>query len=180
MDELERLAFVGRSREGDPEAFGMLVADLTPGLRRYCRSFFENWQDTDDAVQEVWIKAWKNLHTLKANGAFKTWIFRMARNVCLDRVRSAQNRVRVVDAEEFSGQPAPEHLSPEYLAVQRSEVDMAWGIVAKLPSTLKQAFVLVCLEGMTYEQAAAIANTSESTIRGRVARARKAIIEAVS
>ncbi len=57
---------------------------------------------------------------------------------------------------------------------------MAWGIVAKLPSTLKQAFVLVCLEGMTYAQAAAIANTSESTIRGRVARARKAIIEAVS
>ncbi|MFJ2621090.1 RNA polymerase sigma factor [Glutamicibacter sp. NPDC087344] len=180
MDELERLAFVGRSREGDPEAFGMLVSDLTPSLRRYCRSFFENWQDTDDAVQEVWIKVWKSMHTLKQNGAFKTWLFRMTRNVCLDRVRSAQNRVEVVDAEEFSGQPAPEHLSPEYLAVQRSEVDMAWSIVAKLPSTLKQAFVLVCLEGMTYEQAATIANTSESTIRGRVARARKAIIEAVS
>ncbi|PQZ85137.1 hypothetical protein CQ016_14910 [Arthrobacter sp. MYb222] len=131
-------------------------------------------------MQEAWIKAWRSMHTLQQNGTFKTWLFRMTRNICLDRVRSAQSRVHVVDAEEFSGQPAAEHLSPEYLAVQRSEVDRAWNIVAKLPSTLKQAFVLVCLEDMTYEQAATIANTSESTIRGRVARARKAIIEAVS
>lgn len=180
MDDLERLAIVGRSREGDPEAFGMLVADLSPGLRRYCRSFFENWQDADDVVQDVWIKAWRSMGTLQQNGAFRTWLFRMTRNICLDRVRSAQSRVHVVEAEEFSGQPAAGNLSPEYVAVQRSEVDRAWSVVANLPSSLKQAFVLVCLEEMTYKQAATIANASESTIRGRVARARKAIIEAVS
>lgn len=118
--------------------------------------------------------------TLQQNGAFRTWLFRMTRNICLDRVRSAQSRVHVVEAEEFSGQPAAGNLSPEYVAVQRSEVDRAWSVVANLPSSLKQAFVLVCLEEMTYKQAATIANTSESTIRGRVARARKAIIEAVS
>ncbi|WP_414652668.1 RNA polymerase sigma factor [Glutamicibacter sp.] len=64
--------------------------------------------------------------------------------------------------------------------MQRSEVDRAWDIVASLPSTLRQAFVLVTIEELTYQQAAIIANTSESTLRGRVARARKAFIEAVS
>ncbi|WP_404288897.1 RNA polymerase sigma factor [Glutamicibacter arilaitensis] len=180
MDALELLVIVGQSREGDQQAFGVLVAELTPGLRRYCRSFFENWQDTDDAVQEVWIKAWKSMHALKQNGAFKTWLYRMARHACLDMVRSPQSRIQAFDTEEFAENPTPEHLAPEYLAVQRSEVERAWEIVSKLPSTLRQAFVLVSLEELTYEQAANIANTSESTIRGRVARARKAIIEAVS
>lgn len=180
MDALELLAIVGRTREGDKEAFGSLIAELTPGLRRYCRSFFTNWHDADDAVQEVWIKAWKNIHTLKQNGAFKTWLFRLARHVCLDQIRSPQSRIQVVDTEEFSEKPAPEHLSPEHLAVQQSEVTRAWDILSTLPSTLRQAFILVNLEGLTYQQAADIANTSESTIRGRVARARKTIFEAVS
>lgn len=180
MDALELLAIVGRSREGDQQAFGVLVSELTPGLRRYCRSFFDNWQDTDDAVQDIWIKAWKSMHTLQQNGAFKTWLFRMARNVCLDRVRSPQSRIQAVDTEQFAETPAPEQLSPEYLTVQRSEVERAWDIVVSLPSTLRQAFVLVTIEELTYQQAAIIANTSESTLRGRVARARKAIIEAVS
>lgn len=180
MDALELLAIVGRSREGDQKAFGVLVSELTPGLRRYCRSFFDNWQDADDAVQDVWIKAWKSMHALQQNGAFKTWLFRMARNVCLDRVRSPQSRIQAVDTEQFAETPAPQHLSPEYLAVQRSEVERAWDVVAALPSTLRQAFVLVTIEELTYQQAAIIANTSESTLRGRVARARKAIIEAVS
>ncbi|HJX79608.1 MAG TPA: sigma factor-like helix-turn-helix DNA-binding protein [Glutamicibacter sp.] len=103
------------------------------------------------------------------------------REECLSGPRSfASSLIQGVATEQFAETPAPENLSPDYLAVQRSEVDRAWDIVASLPSTLRQAFVLVTIEELTYQQAAIIANTSESTLRGRVARARKAFIEAVS
>lgn len=180
VDAYELIATIGRSREGDPEAFERLVTELSPSLRRYCKSFFNSWEDADDAVQEAWIKAWKNIHTLKQNGAFKTWLFRMARNVCLDRVRSPKHKMPIVEAAELAAVPSGEHSVPEAIIVKRSETQDVWSIIASLPSTLKQAFILVGVEELTYAEAAHITNTSESTIRGRVARARKAIIEAMS
>lgn len=180
MEALELLALVGRSREGDQQAFAALVVELSPGLRRYCRSFFNNWQDVDDALQDTWVKAWKSLPTLNQNGAFKTWLYRVARNICLDRVRSPKSQVPSIDNEVLALVAAPEYLSPENVAVQRSETERAWSILATLPSALRQAFVLVCLEELSYQEAARITNTSESTIRGRIARARKLITEAVS
>ncbi|WP_414652666.1 RNA polymerase sigma factor [Glutamicibacter sp.] len=68
----------------------MLIAELTSGLRRRCRTLFDNWQVANDAAREAWIKAWKSRRMLKQDGAFKTCPFRIARNACLDRVRSPQ------------------------------------------------------------------------------------------
>lgn len=58
MEPTRLTVLVGRSMEGDPEAFGELVTALTPGLRQYCKTFFSSWHDAEDATQDAWIRAW--------------------------------------------------------------------------------------------------------------------------
>lgn len=176
-----RLALlVGRSMEGDPEAFGELVSGVTPGLRQYCKTFFSSWHDAEDAAQDAWIRAWQSLDSLRERAAFKTWLYRLARNICLDRIRQRANDQQPVDGEALERTPVPERELPENIAVQRGEIADAWEIINSLPSALRQTFVLVALQEMSYKEAALVTNVSESTVRGRLARARNAISEAVS
>ncbi|WP_347038454.1 sigma factor [Glutamicibacter halophytocola] len=61
MEPTRLAVLVGRSMEGDPEAFGELVTVMTPGLRQYCKTFFSSWHDAEDATQDAWIRAWQSL-----------------------------------------------------------------------------------------------------------------------
>ncbi|UYQ77405.1 RNA polymerase sigma factor [Glutamicibacter sp. JL.03c] len=180
MDSPRLTGLVGRSLEGDPEAFGELVTLLTPGLRQYCKTFFSSWHDAEDATQDAWIRAWQSLGSLRDRSVFKTWLFRLARNICLDRIRQRANDQQSVDDRVLEQTPVPDRELPENLALQRGEVDDAWAIINGLPSALRQTFVLIALQGMSYKEAALVTNVSESTVRGRLARARNAISEAVS
>lgn len=180
MDPTRLALLVGRSMEGDPEAFGELVSGVTPGLRQYCKTFFSSWHDAEDAAQDAWIRAWQSLDSLRERAAFKTWLYRLARNICLDRIRQRANDQQPVDGEALERTPVPERELPENIAVQRGEIADAWEIINSLPSALRQTFVLVALQEMSYKEAALVTNVSESTVRGRLARARNAISEAVS
>ncbi len=180
MDPTRLALLVGRSMEGDPEAFGELVSGVTPGLRQYCKTFFSSWHDAEDAAQDAWIRAWQSLDSLRERAAFKTWLYRLARNICLDRIRQQANDQQPVDGEALERTPVPERELPENIAVQRGEIADAWEIINSLPSALRQTFVLVALQEMSYKEAALVTNVSESTVRGRLARARNAISEAVS
>ncbi|TAP28567.1 RNA polymerase sigma factor [Arthrobacter sp. S41] len=180
MDPTRLALLVGRSMEGDPEAFGELVTGVTPGLRQYCKTFFSSWHDAEDAAQDAWIRAWQSLDSLRERAAFKTWLYRLPRNICLDRIRQRANDQQPVDGEALERTPVPERELPENIAVQRGEIADAWEIINSLPSALRQTFVLVALQEMSYKEAALVTNVSESTVRGRLARARNAISEAVS
>ncbi len=180
MDPTRLALLVGRSMEGDPEAFGELVSGVTPGLRQYCKTFFSSWHDAEDAAQDAWIRAWQSLDSLRKRAAFKTWLYRLARNICLDRIRQRANDQQPVDGEALERTPVAERELPENIAVQRGEIADAWEIINSLPSALRQTFVLVALQEMSYKEAALVTNVSESTVRGRLARARNAISEAVS
>lgn len=180
MDPTRLALLVGRSMEGDPEAFGELVSGMTPGLRQYCKTFFSSWHDAEDAAQDTWIRAWQSLDSLRERAAFKTWLYRLARNICLDRIRQRANDQQPVDGEALERTPVAERELPENIAVQRGEIADAWEIINSLPSALRQTFVLVALQEMSYKEAALVTNVSESTVRGRLARARNAISEAVS
>lgn len=67
MEPTRLAVLVGRSMEGDPEAFGELVTVMTPGLRQYCKTFFSSWHDAEDATQDAWIRAWQSLGSACAN-----------------------------------------------------------------------------------------------------------------
>ncbi|MGO4455431.1 RNA polymerase sigma factor [Arthrobacter sp. RAF14] len=169
------IPWVGRAQEGDPAAFEHLVTRLTAPLRGFARGMLGQWAEAEDAVQEAWLRIWRRLPHLKDRSAFTGWAYSITRNVCLDRIRS-RDRLRAdsLDAQMIE-LAAPADAQPEERTERRLELERAWKRVAALPLAQREAFLLVVVHGLSYRDAALAMGSTETTLRGRLARARAAL-----
>lgn len=173
--------WVGRSQEGDPDAFANLVREFTEPLTRFARVMLGGWQEAEDAVQEAWIRIWRRLPQLQERAAFVGWTYSVTRHVCLDRIRASDRRP-ASSLDELTSSvgldvSAPSEAEPETAAVLADDVAQAWALLERLPLAQREAFVLVAVEGLSYEEAARAMGTAASTVRGRLARARASLAE---
>jgi RNA polymerase sigma-70 factor, ECF subfamily len=87
---------------------------LRPALTGYCYRMLGSGFEAEDATQEAMVRAWKRSDTLAERGALKSWLFRIATNVCLDQIDSRKRRARPIDLAEPGtadtpvGAPLPE------------------------------------------------------------------------
>ena len=75
----------------------LLFASLKPGLTSFCYRMLGSIHDADDAVQETSIRVWQSWSTFRQDSSFKTWVYRIASNLCLDKLRQSKRRVLSVD-----------------------------------------------------------------------------------
>ncbi len=125
------------------------------------RVAFTILQDDDavaDALQTAMLKAWEKRHTLRQERYFRTWVTRILINACRDERRARSRIIPLEDAPEPTAVPPDPTL---HLAL------------AKLPENLRVPLVLCCSEGMSYQEAAQALHLPLSTVRGRIARAKK-------
>jgi len=71
--------------------------DLKPELTSYCYRMLGAIEDADDAVQETYIRVWQGWDRFRQQSSFKTWVYRIATNCCLDKLRQAKRRMLPVD-----------------------------------------------------------------------------------
>lgn len=82
-------------------AFDMkLFESYKPGLTSYCYRMLGSIDDADDAVQETYIRAWQSWDRFRQDSSIKTWIYRIASNLCLDKLRQAKRRMLPVDLSD--------------------------------------------------------------------------------
>nr|WP_269448559.1 sigma-70 family RNA polymerase sigma factor [Metabacillus kandeliae] len=74
-----------------------LFASLKPGLTSFCYRMLGSMDDADDAVQETSIRVWQKWSTFRQDSSFKTWVYRIAANLCLDKLRHSKRRALPVD-----------------------------------------------------------------------------------
>src|SRR5664279_915290 len=86
--------------KGDRDLFRMLVDRYQPMIFRTCLGFLHNKDDSDDLSQEIFIQAYQALKTFKGNSSFSTWIYRIAVNAALNKVRKSQKSL-VIQRFEF-------------------------------------------------------------------------------
>ncbi|HEU5218037.1 MAG TPA: RNA polymerase sigma factor [Gemmatimonadales bacterium] len=122
--------------------------------------------DTEDAVQEVFIRVWQKLHTFAGQSAFGTWLHRVAVNLFLRRRQSSsQLRKRQVADEVLM-------LAASGVA-ERPDLKVAIeGAVEKLPSGAREVFVLHDMEGYKHEEIARMLEVDPGTSRSQLHRAR--------
>ncbi|WP_019637728.1 sigma-70 family RNA polymerase sigma factor [Paenibacillus fonticola] len=77
-----------------------LLENLKPGLTSFCYRMLGSIEDADDAVQETYIRVWQNWNSFRQESSHKTWIYRIASNVCLDKLRQAKRRTLPVDLSD--------------------------------------------------------------------------------
>ncbi len=111
--------------------------------------------EAEDAVQEVFLKAWRSSDRFEGRSSVKTWLYRIAHNVCIDMMQSAQRRSRPMDlapstlvAQARLGMPEPEHVWVQPISDDKViDLDADPALVAEAKESIRLAFIaaLQCL-----------------------------------
>ncbi len=159
-----------RSVAGSRDAFGLLVLRHARMVRAVCMSRIGS-RDVDDAVQEVFLRAYRGLARLAEVASFPAYLGQIARNYCIDRLRTAP-KTRSVSLDEVELDPPDtrgEDESPgktERLARLRREI-------ARLPESQRECLLLFYFEEMSYAQMANALGVTEAAVNQRLSRARQ-------
>ena len=159
---------------GRLSAFEALVVRHQDLLYLQALSYLRAEEDARDALQDAFLKAFRQLGTLKEPSRFPAWVGRILRNVCLNRLR--EDRRRRAMAESAAGQANPEeHAEPA--VIRRAAFQE---LFAKLPEKSVRAFTLHYLEGRSIEDVALLTETTPSGVKQRLYRARRQLQEEVT
>jgi RNA polymerase sigma-70 factor, ECF subfamily len=175
---------VERAQRGDKSAFDLLVSKYQRKLQRLLSRLVRDPGDVEDVTQEAFIKAYRALPTFRGDSAFYTWLYRIGINTAKNYLVAAGRRAPTVtemDADEAEGHEDAEQLrdinTPESVLMSRQIADTVNEAMAGLPEELRSAIALREIEGLSYEEIAAVMNCPIGTVRSRIYRAREAIAE---
>jgi RNA polymerase sigma-70 factor (ECF subfamily) len=168
-----------RARDGDQDAFRLLVERYTTKVFSLARSILGNDRDAEDVVQEVFFKVHRRLETFREDARFSTWLYRVTFNAAFDRVKKRRTD-RTVLAEDFQKLPV-EALEdgPVERAARRDLQNEVRRAMAGLPEKFRTVLVLRELEGLAYEEISHTLGISKGTVESRLFRARARLKEAL-
>lgn len=153
-----------------PSFNDQLIAVL-PRLRRFARGLTGSAADADDVVQAACERALNRTHQFQEGTRFDSWMFRIAQTIWIDQLRSRNIRKEASEDEGMHiGSDEPMRRVEARLALQ--EVRAA---LDELPPEQRAALVLVTVDGLSYKEAADVAEVPVGTIMSRLARARIAL-----
>lgn len=134
-----------------------------PELYRYCLRSLNDVGQAEDAVQEVFVRAWRHQQRFDPTVAsFRTWLFAIARNVVIDALRARSSRPRVVATPSDDMLHHDDHAGHVDLRLQLQQQ------LSRLSVEQRQAVVEVIVKGRSSQDLATELGTSDSTVRSRV------------
>jgi RNA polymerase sigma-70 factor (ECF subfamily) len=173
-DESSR-TLISRAQNGDVDAFELIYNEHSGRVYALCLRLMGGEQTAaTELMQDVFVRAWKNLGKFRGESAFSSWLHRLAVNAMLENARSDKRRVaRVLPMEDTSqiGASAPGD-SPEL----RIDLERA---IARLPEGARTAFVLHDIEGFQHQEIAAQLGIAVGTVKAQLHRAHKLLIQAL-
>lgn len=165
--EDERL--ITRFRAGDMQAVETLFWRYADAVMAYATRLLGNRNDAEEVLSEVFIRAFEGCMGYRAEGTFKAWLFRIARNCCIDRMRQPR-LLSLEEGMELTGDdPGDIELR---LAVQR--------VLHQLPEEYQTVLLLCDVEEFTAKEVAQMLNRTVPSVKGMLYRARAALRDALS
>jgi RNA polymerase sigma-70 factor (ECF subfamily) len=176
----EDAELVGLAQAGDVRAFEALVVKYQRRTARHVARYLKTAADVEDAVQEVFMRAYRGLRSFRGDSQFYTWLFRIATNVALRHLSRQPNHVLLGDEapEERSDSFEPgvsDSAHPERTAIAEQIADSVEKALSKLQPQLAEALLLYEVENKSYAQIATMLDIPIGTVRTRIFRAREFI-----
>jgi RNA polymerase sigma-70 factor (ECF subfamily) len=149
-----------------------LIEEQIPRLRRYARALTSNRARADDLVQDTLVRALAKAHLWQPGTDLRAWMFTIMHHQNVNTVRHGVRDAAAVDIEQVSGTLSA--TTDPTASCQLRELDRA---LSGLPLEQRQVILLVGLEGMSYDDAAAILRIPVGTVRSRLSRGRETLRE---
>ena len=163
MDDATIDRLVAEAGQGDLQAFGTIFDHYHAAVYRFVLSRIGRPSDAEDLAQLVFVKALEALPRYEARGIpFGGWLFRLARNVVIDHVRTRREHATLDIVAERSSDDA----SPDDLAVLRQEMDSMAHALRRLTPEQREAIELRFFAGLSAKEAAIAMGRQEGTVRG--------------
>ena len=167
-DRLYERVLVLRCQARDEAAFAELVERYQPRLRYYLRKMLRAAPAADDALQDVWLSVFRAVPRLADAGAFRAWVYRIARARAAREFRGRGPHQPLGEAE-----PADEPADEDRFAAE--DVERVHAALDELTPDHREVLVLRFVEGMTYDEAARVVGCPVGTVRSRLYHAKAAL-----
>jgi len=174
---------VRRAQKGDKAAFETLVQRHQHRVFAVARGILKRQEDVEDIAQQVFVKAYFSLKRFDQRAAFSTWLYKITVNECWDLLRKRKARPLVYEAD-FSEEQSRQYTTPERQASKAPDASDRMALREQLENMLSQLdkrdramLVLKEVEGFSVEEIAESMGLNANTVKVRLFRARRRIIE---
>jgi RNA polymerase sigma-70 factor (ECF subfamily) len=176
MQELEDAQLVRLALKNNDEAMAVLVARYLKQVYSFIYTYLKNSADAEDVTQEVFVKVWRNLSKFDLNKPFRPWIYQIAKNTSLDRLKK-HGELSFSDLENEAGEqwlaqsvpdvsPLPQQLTDRQLL--KDGFVKALGL---LPAKYAEVLVKYHMEELNFREIAQATRLSINTVKSRYRRA---------
>lgn len=172
-------AYIEQAAAGNIEAFGKLVELYQQAIINLAYRMLGNYQEAEDAAQEALIRAFRNLSSYDASRSFKTWLFSITSNHCIDRLRKRRLTWLSID-EPLPPHPAlmsDDNTDPEKQLMLQEQSQFIQALLSELAPDYRAAVIMRYWHDMSYAEIAEALNTTESAIKSRLFRARQMLAD---
>ena len=170
---------IDRARGGDADAFGLLVRRHQRRIYRLAAHMLRSAPEAEDVTQEVFVRAYQPLERFDGRSEPFTWLYRIAVNLSLNHIRAKKTRSRTSSGDDprmltvlaesragMSSDPAADSENRRVAAALYEGID-------KLSETLRTTLIMVCIDGVSHEEAASVLGCPEGTVAWRIHEARR-------
>ncbi len=177
FDDAAEKVLLEQCRRQDYEAFSKIVDAYQARVMGFVRRMLRSEEEARDVTQEVFIKAFQAMGRFDGRSSLRTWLFRIAHNLCIDRARKAQRSLTTVSLEPTEdGDSAfdvpDERWSPQEMVLTQELKDIVEDAIASMSTKLRTVLILHDQEDMGYEEIAAAVDVPVGTVKSRLFLAR--------
>lgn len=180
LNEYSDQELMARVRVGDLDAFAALVERHKRAVLTYIARVVGDETEAEDIAQVVFVQVYKSARRYQPTARFTTWLFTIARNLCLNELRRRQRHPAQSMAEPVPGEVEP--VLPQYADVRVPGPDteslrkelflMIERALLELPETQRTAILLYSQQGLSYEEIAAVLGCSVAATKSLIHRGR--------
>lgn len=171
------LLLARRASKGDGRAWDEIVDRFGERIYQLAWRFAGERTEAEDLTQEIFLKLYRQLHRYRGDVPLLAWTLRLSRNLCIDLYRHhrARNRAETVPEEVLHHLPAGD--DPDQHSRRRERCRLVHRALAEMPELQATAIVLRDLQGLSYEEIAAFYEVPVGTIKSRLNRARRELVQ---
>jgi RNA polymerase sigma-70 factor (ECF subfamily) len=178
VDHLSDKVIVTNILNGNIQGFAAVVANTERLVTQIVRKMIPDEDDQKDLVQDIYLKAYKNLSSFQFKSKLSTWIGNIAYNTTINYLQ--KKRVSIVGIESQIENSIVEFDNSEMSTIKTEELDILVKEIAKLPPLYKTLITLYHLEELPNKEIAEITNLPEGTIKSYLYRARKMLKDGIN
>ncbi len=164
QDQALELQLLREFKEGKREAFTQLYLRYRQRVYAYCLRMLGNADEAEDLFQEVFIRVWQRAYQFTEERSLSGWIFTIAHNLCLNRIRDRKEHSSIDDYSD---------LAAETPAFGEDWAERIQSALEQVPPENREPFVLFEYQGLTYQEIAEVMKLTIAAVKSRIYRARE-------